>query len=235
MSTTADATTEPQTALPVKPDMAPAPSEGKQSHPEHWCVRLRKPSLLATLNVHGAIRHAAGYAWVTFVVSVVVGLVSLRIGGRGEHVLAWAVAGQLSSAMTKLMSYSALVALGLAVALMPTVLRRPARWVAGYIAKVAFDYLSGAVGVVAGLAVAMTVESGWLGLAHGLWLVVVFVTAQLAMYVPVRMIYGRTSFDFVRHARPAFVGALITVLGLWGFVHETWSDTDPPACVGPTR
>lgn len=104
----------------------------------------------------------------------------------------------------------------------------PLWWLSGHVAKVTFDYWSGALGIVGGLAVFLCIEGGWLGALHGVWLILIVVLGQALMYFPVRVLYRKTAVKFLAvHCRPAFLGAALATLGIFGFHHEKWPEVFP--------
>lgn len=190
--------------------------------------RMSAPCVIAGMGKRTVFFYALRYAWVTFVVSLVVGLIGLALGGRLEHLLASAVTGQFSTAIIKLMTYSAWVILGMSISTMSLRWFRPLWWLSGHVAKVTFDYWSGALGIVGGFAVCLCIEGGWVGALRGTWLILIVVLGQLLMYFPVRVLYRKTAVKFLAvHCRPAFLGAALAALGVVGFHHETWPEVFP--------
>lgn len=170
-------------------------------------------------------RHIFKVARESAVLGCVAALIALALPRNVETVIVGAIAGTLSTAMWKLLSYPALGLLGLAFVTSGMRLGRPFRWCGTYIAGLAFNVAAACFGIFIGILPAITFELGARGFFAGCYLIAVAVTGMGVLRMPARILYGFVAPELLsRRLICATLGAILAGTAFIAFCTERWPE-----------
>lgn len=168
---------------------------------------------------------------VPFWVSLVLSIVSEFIPKHWQSIVVDAVSGQMALTLMKLFWYIAILLLSIAAAVksLPKVgknLACPFRWAGSKLAEVVFDYTSGAVGVISGIAPAVICEHHLQGLSQIGYILFIMMLAQFLMWGLTNL--AASNFDRYVPKPAAIIGLgslAFACIAVYSFYKEPWTET----------